>query len=357
MPMTAAINSLSARNKPHGAAGGASVAAGIAKGLLEFAVSRGASRKLLVERSGIAFEEFEDPDRRIPLERYASLMRAGAKLSNEPALALRFGEAVDLAELSFIGLLCYAAESVDDAFVQLNRYARVMIDVPVEGNRDRFQSVRRNGGTWLVDARANPNDFPELTEATFARMVVRARAFEGPDKRYLEEVHFTHAEPAYRAEFDRIFKAPVRFGSDKNAMLMDDSWTPNGVLRPSRYAFNILSERADALLEQLDSAKTTRGQVEGLLIPILHRGEASIEVIAAKMGISRQTLYRRLRAEGVRFDQLLDELRHRMALNYLNDKRVSANETAYLVGFSEPSAFSRAFKRWTGSSPGRRTKQ
>ncbi len=323
---------------------------------MEFAVSKGASSTLLLGRSAIALEDLEDPDRRIPLERYAALMRAGAQLCCEPALALKFGEAVDLAELSFIGLLCYAAESMDDALVQLNRYARLMIDVPVEGSRDRFQSVRSSRGPWLVDARANPNDFPELTEATFARMVVRARGLGGSEGRFLKEVHFTHAEPAYRAEFDRIFKAPVSFCSNRNAMLMDEVWTSNGVLRPSRYAFKILSERADALLEDLDGAQTTRGQVEGLLIPILHRGEASAETIAAKMGISRQTLYRRLRAEGVRFDKLLDELRHRMALNYLVDRKVSASEAAYLVGFSEPSAFSRAFKRWTGSGPGRRTR-
>ena len=69
------------------------------------------------------------------------------------------------------------------------------------------------------------------------------------------------------------------------------------------------------------------------------------------MGLSRQTLYRRLKAEGVSYGWLLDELRHRMALHYLNGKKVSVNEAAYLVGFSEPSAFSRAFKRWTGTPP------
>jgi AraC-like DNA-binding protein len=354
--MTVAIDNLTGRNKVQGGSRGPSVAAGVARGLLEFAVSRGASRKLLIERAGVACEDLEDSDRRVPLDRYAALMRAGAELCREPALALKFGEAVDLAELSFVGLLCYAAESVGDALVQLNRYARLMIDVPVEGNRERFQSVRGSGGSWLVDARASPNAFPELSEATFARMVVRARAFGGPGRHCLKEVHFTHAEPGYRAEFDRIFNAPVRFGSDKNAMLMDDAWTSEGVLRPSRYAFKILSDRADALLEDLDRSRTTRGQVEGLLIPILHRGEASIETVAARMGVSRQTLYRRLRAEGVRFDELLDELRRRLALNYLDGQKVSANEAAYLVGFSEPSAFSRAFKRWTGRRPGRRAK-
>ena len=67
--------------------------------------------------------------------------------------------------------------------------------------------------------------------------------------------------------------------------------------------------------------------------------------------MSRQTLYRQLRAEGTSFERVLDDLRCRMALDYLGAKRVSVNETAYLVGFSDPAAFSRAFKRWTGISP------
>jgi AraC-like DNA-binding protein len=75
-----------------------------------------------------------------------------------------------------------------------------------------------------------------------------------------------------------------------------------------------------------------------------------MELIANRMGLSRQTLFRRLKSEGTSFGKVLEELRHKMALNYLSGKKVSVNETAYLVGFSEPAAFSRAFKRWTGTS-------
>ena len=94
-----------------------------------------------------------------------------------------------------------------------------------------------------------------------------------------------------------------------------------------------------------------RGRVEGLLMPILHTGEAGIEGVAARLGISRQTLFRRLREEGTSFERLLDELRHKLAVHYLTGRKVSVTETAYLVGFSDPAAFSRAFKRWTGKSP------
>jgi AraC-like DNA-binding protein len=81
-----------------------------------------------------------------------------------------------------------------------------------------------------------------------------------------------------------------------------------------------------------------------------------METIAGKMAISRQTLFRKLKAEGATFEKVLDELRHKMALNYLSERKVSVNETAYLVGFSDRAAFSRAFKRWTGTSPGRKTR-
>jgi AraC-like DNA-binding protein len=120
----------------------------------------------------------------------------------------------------------------------------------------------------------------------------------------------------------------------------------------NRYVFGVLSEKANALLKDLEASKSVRGRVESLLMPILHTGDAGMDTVAAKMGLSRRTLLRKLKAEDATFETVLDELRHKMALNFLNGKKVSVNETAYLVGFSDPAAFSRAFKRWTGTSPG-----
>ena len=76
-----------------------------------------------------------------------------------------------------------------------------------------------------------------------------------------------------------------------------------------------------------------------------------MRAIASQLGLSRQSLFRRLRAEGVTFEQVLDGLRHTLALRYLNGEGLSVKETAFRLGFSEPASFSRAFKRWTGTSP------
>jgi len=101
----------------------------------------------------------------------------------------------------------------------------------------------------------------------------------------------------------------------------------------------------------LENSESARARVESLLMPILHTGNANMALIAGKLGLSRQTLSRRLKAEDMTFERVLDELRHKLALGYLSGKKVSVNETAYLVGFSDPAAFSRAFKRWTGVGP------
>lgn len=352
--MTTASKNMTSARKAAKPAGGPTVGAGYARLLLEFAVSKGADRALLIERSQISAHDLADADNRIPLAKYIALMRAGIALSGDPALALHYGETSNLSEYSIVGLIADAAKTMGHALVQLNRYGRLVVEVDV-GSENRFQIVQEQGQAWLVDTRKDPNSFPELTESTFARMACHSRQFGEPDKPFVRGVRVTHPKPACSGEYDRIFRAPTVFDSDKNALLIDETWTTHTVARTTRYAFGVLSEHAKALLEKLEASKTTRGRVESLLIPILHMGEPNMERTAEKMGLSGDTLYRKLKAEGVTYEKLLDELRHKMALHYLNGKKASVNEIAYLVGFSEPSAFSRAFKRWTGASPRKRT--
>ena len=328
-------------------AGEPTVGAGFARGLLELAVTKGADRRALAGRAGIDLADLADQDARIPFSSYVALMRSAKALTGDAALGLHYGEAVDISEVSIVGLLGQASTTMMEAFDQLNRYVRLIVEVETRG--DRFQMAVSNGGVWVVDTRRNPNDFPELTESAFAQLVCGPRRF-GPGP-VLKAVHVTHADPGYRKEYERILRAPITFGAKWNAVQIDPTLGPQPVARLPRYVFGVLSERADALLRDLETSKTTRGRVESLLMPILHTGEASMDAIAGKMALSRQTLFRKLKAEGATFEKVLDELRHKLALDYLSARKVSVNETAYLVGFSDPAAFSRAFKRWTGYSP------
>jgi AraC-like DNA-binding protein len=251
--------------------------------------------------------------------------------------------------MSIVGLIGLASETMLDAFLQLNRYVQLIVETERTGEGDRFQAVHEKNGLWMVDTRRNPNDFPELTESAFAQLICAPRKFD--PTQWALEVHVTHAKPAYADEYERILRCPVVFGSDRNAIRVDEAWMGREVSRLPRYVFGVLSEKAEALLSELTSARSTRGRVESLLMPVLHTGEVNMDEVASQLGMSRQTLFRKLKAEGVTFVGVLDELRQKLALHYLSGKKVSVNETAYLVGFSDPAAFSRAFKRWTGQTP------
>lgn len=111
-------------------------------------------------------------------------------------------------------------------------------------------------------------------------------------------------------------------------------------------------ERLAALLSRPASTSGCfKAEVEAAIEPMLDAGTVSIDRAASELGMSRQTLYRRLKAEGTTFEELLQAKRRQLAVRYLGIDRLPVKATAYRLGFSDPAAFSRAFKRWTGTSP------
>ena len=332
------------------------ISAGYPRGLVDFAAGKGADRAELLRRAGLTEKDLEHQDNRVPLDRYIALYEAAVALTGTPAIALQFGEAVRMQEVSIVGLICEACETTVDVGRELNRYAALVLDDTRSEPAVLMRGVYKDGGFWIETPHDAFGMSRYLVEAELARLVWNGRAMfantpEFHELKYPRQIHFTHADPGYASEYERVFQAPVVFNSHWNAMEVDAAFLTLKQPPVNRYVFGVLSERADALLKSLKDAKTMRGRVENMLLPILHRGDISMDMIADRFGVSRQTLYRNLRAEGTTYEAVLDDLRHRMALNFLAGGKVSINETAYLVGFSEPAAFSRAFKRWTGKSP------
>jgi AraC-like DNA-binding protein len=336
----------------------ATVSAGYTRALLSYAVSRGADRAKLIERSGIRPGDLDDSDNRVPFANSMALMKAAVYLCNDPAFALRFGEAVRTEDLSVAMLIAGNSKTVEECRVRMNRYARLIRDDNAERGSDLLELVRDRRGVWLELTSPAQIDAPYFVEAGFAWCVRETRkmlaAHQGGHPGghpFPRAIHFTHDEPGYRAEYDRVFGVPLVFGSDRNALLIDGDFLSVTLPASNPYLVRVLSNHAETLLNRLQNSKTIRSRVESLLIPGLHTGDARIAAIAGKMGMSRQTLFRRLKAEGTTFEKVLDDLRHKLALHYLSEKNVPVNEAAWLVGFSEPAAFSRAYKRWTGNSP------
>ena len=329
------------------------VAAGYVRSFVKLAEAHGAKRGAILCEAGIPPDSLDRPDTRVPFAQFKVLMRAAKAAAGEPALALHFGASAPFNEVSIVGLIAYSAATMGAAFEQTNRYSRLVVEVDGHETASRFAIVRREDGVWIEDRRRNPNEFPELTESTWVRFISdRARAFPKRPP-YVLEVHVTHSEPAHAESYRQFFSMPVVFGASWNAMRIRESWLDEPTGQGDRYVFGVFSTHADGLLRSLLESKTIRGRIEAELLPILHTGGISMATIARKLGYSRSTLHRRLAAEGETFEVILDDLRRRMALDYLDSRKVSVDEAAYLTGFSDASAFSRAFRRWTGTTPGK----
>src|SRR5262249_11490281 len=132
------------------------VGAGVAGGLIALAVGKGASEAALLARSGIDPALLADQDNRIAMSSYLALMRAAQELANDPAIALHYGEEIDLSEVSITGLITNSSETMMHAFIQLNRFGRLTTEVET-GASERFELVSEGSEVWMVDTRSNPN--------------------------------------------------------------------------------------------------------------------------------------------------------------------------------------------------------
>jgi AraC-like DNA-binding protein len=327
----------------------ATVSAGVASALLDLAAAKGADAAMLTRNAGIEPGALGDPDGRVPMASYVRLMRAAKTAVQDPALGLHFGEAYEMRDISVVGVAAAPAGNISGGLGPLNRFARLAVEAGHHGE-ERFRLVERGKEVWLEDRRSDPDAFHELTESTFARIVTTMRRSGAAG--LLRKVHFTHSAPAYRDEYQRIFGVPLQFRSRWNALGFDREMLGRAVAAPPGYLHGVMTKHAETLLGKLDRDKSFAHRVEQELTMLLPAGGGSAEAVAAKLSMSRQTLFRRLKAEGSSFERLSRELKTRLAVEYLRNGRTPIAQAAHQLGFADRASFSKAFKRWTGRSPG-----
>jgi AraC-like DNA-binding protein len=317
--------------------------------MIDFASTLGAPRSELVARAGIDEADLAVEGRRLPMAAYARLVRSAKDLTGEPGLPVLFASHADFSEVSIAGLIANASETMLDSLMQLNRYGRLTIDTPFEGET-ALVFERTASADWIFDTRFAARAFPELVELAFTFLITGPRRFL-PEPHILS-VQLAYDEPAHARTYRDIWDCPIQFNAPRNGLQVPNWVADHKVRLQPAYAFGILTAHADGMLEKLQAVETFSGRLEALVLPALHTGDVTVAWAAAQLGVSRQSIYRQLKAEAKTFEGVLDDLRHRLALEYLTGQKVSIAETAYLLGFSEASPFTRAFKRWTGQAPG-----
>ncbi len=165
------------------------------------------------------------------------------------------------------------------------------------------------------------------------------------------EVQFEHKPPAQTSEQVRVFGAPVSFGHAANAFVVEPEFCQQQIPAADARLYPILRRYLDRILDELPPEDGFLASVRRVIGDLMRQGEPKLEPAANKLAIGPRTLQRRLKDQGADFKALVDDTRRQFSLRYLQTRKNTLTEVAYLLGYSEVSAFNRAFKRWTGSTP------
>lgn len=278
-------------------------------------------------------------------------LELAADETDDPLLGLHVAAEIDLRDIGLLYYLAAASGTVAEALEQVARYsATANEEVRVEIAHHRDQTVVSFLPVLALDAPRR--QYSELVTLAFNRVLcaLTNRDFSP------SHIGFAHARNWGLREVHRVLRCPVDFMQPADCWVLPKHVTELRIVSEDRRLLHILEKHADDLLAERQDAVGLRGLVEGRLLSMLPSGKVQAALVAEQLGMSERSLRRQLAQEGTSFAEVLDRLRQRLAQRYLDDPTVSLQQIAWLLGYSEIGAFNHAFKRWTGTSPGRARK-
>jgi len=325
------------------------VSASIGALIVATAGALGVDRGELLRRTGFDPEAARDPDAKIPLAVENALWNESAALANDDAFGLHTAERVKPGAFDVLDYAVRTAPTFRSALERLARYNRLVHDAAVFSLHPGPERLRVEHG-FRGHASAPCRHAAEFTLGCL--VVIGAQLAEQPLGPLA--VEFAHAAPsaAALAEHRRVFGLEPRFSEPVNALEFERALVERALPRADPALSRVIERHAETLLAALPSpSETTADRVRRLLSQTLGEGTATLGDCAARLKMAERSLQRKLADEGLTFEALLDEVRQKLALRYLADRKLAVAEVAYLLGYSEPSPFHRAFKRWTGKTP------
>ncbi|AZV24649.1 AraC family transcriptional regulator [Pseudomonas syringae] len=300
----------------------------------------------LCQQAGLDPQLMDDPNARYPLSATTRLWEIAVQVSGDPAIGLRVSRFVSPTTFHALGYALVASGSLREVFERIVRYHQVVSDaleLELTRTEDRYRFR-------LKIPADNPAPAFEAIDAFAAIYVRTCRNRLGRDYAPLA-VYLRRPEPADVHQWHKVFRSPVHFSAEEDriefALTDFDSHLDDANPELAEHNEAVL-KRTLAQLQPLTWERKVRDAIEEQL----PEGEPSAERIAQALHLSLRSLQRHLADEGCRFDTLLNESRENLALLHLRDPQCSLSEVSYLLGFADTSSFSRAFKRWTGMTPG-----
>lgn len=322
------------------------VLAAAASGLCTFIKQHGGDADRILGMSGINPEHLQHPTQSLGLPNYCQVFEESAHQSGCDNFGLYYGHQFKPQALGLLGYIGLCSSTVEQALINVARafpyhQHNSLIRLVDDGECYRFDYQVRHCA--ILSKRQDA----ELSLAIVNNLVRHVLGSQWAPR----AVHFEHPRPELWHEHCRLFNAPVYFEQPCNSLIIPKLDLKR---RMPESDPTLLIVMQDAIRQLNTYEKTPPNIVDDTRVQVRHQmlsGEPVLEDIAEKMGLSSCSLQRRLRDQGVSFTVIVDKTRCELATHYLRQHQLPISELAPLLGYSEASAFSRAFRRWFGISP------
>jgi len=320
--------------------------------LLRAAGAEGVNIQNLMQRFQLSEQTLTSHAARISIPRFMRLGHAAIEACGNPALGLRMGALSRPVDAGIAGLAGESASTSGAAIQTLIRYAlqtsRNSRGVPIaepEKRRLQFYSIRpyNSFNYFVVDSVLGA--WTQFLRTVTGRWDV------------LERITIEYESIGLDELFEAWFRCPVQFSAPSNSITVrQDIWN-QATTQAQPATHEKLIQLCDKEMQEIQRGWTTGDRVRSLLTPLFKGETPSLETIASKLGVTPWTLQRQLSAEKTGFRELMDDTRKQLARDYIRETETSLSEIAWLLGFSNPAALHKAYKRWFELNPGEHRKQ
>ena len=328
------------------------IAATIVADMLQYLEQRGISTDDARRYAGIGSQLTAGVDARIPGSLVERLWVFAVESTGDSLVGLHMAEAYSPGALDILGYVILSCATIGDVLDRLTRYA------PLLNDGMHIDVVRDSGKAWCRCSYAegmnnyllrNPDQAIDTTWAGLARELRRLTA----KPLVASEIWFRHNAPSAEKarEYDRVMGAPVRFGMKEDRFIIPLGHLDEQLRSANPALLESFERHANVVMSTLDNAGTRSHKVAKVLASRLKGVVPTLSEIARELAMSDRNLQRALRNDGTSYQKLLDRVRRDLAMSHLSNPGTSAAQVGFLLGFSEPSAFHRAFRRWTGAVP------
>ena len=300
----------------------------------------------LLVRVGLTPELIADPDERLSVRSQVRLLEEAAIALKDDRIGFTLAREFDLREIGLIYYVMASSQTLGEGLKRLARYSRVTNEALVFGYREG------NSLTISLSYSGVPrhSDRHQIEFCMFAVLRI-CRALTGQN---LVPKHFSvaHHRSEGISEMARFVGTKVEFGADADEFDLNVDARGLPLIHADSYLNELLLKSCEAALaDRKGEMSQLRTRVENAISSLLPHGRVLVEDVARSLGMSERTLARKLSDEGLNFTEILQQLRRDLAVRYLDDRKLHVSKIAWLLGFQEVSAFTHAFKRWTGKTP------